>query len=114
MQYFTGKEGKGWLVVVWGGLLLLLLGFGFFFRFPQVSVFILQGKEMDLPIMPWMSQCVLGSCFVSWSQVGAECPPKAEWALRLHPWSGVKALRARSAAEGGAAAACKCRGMCSQ
>lgn len=67
----------------------------------------------DLPI-PWMSQCALGSCFVSWSQVGAECPPKAEWALRLHPWSGVKALRARSAAEGGAAAACKCRGMCSQ
>lgn len=65
MQYFTGKEGKGWLVVVQGGF-FLLLGFGcFFFRFPQVSVFILQDKEVDckdLPI-PWMSQCVLGSYF---------------------------------------------------
>lgn len=39
----------------------------------------------------------------------AECPPKAEWALRLHPWSGVKPLRARSAAEGGAAAAASLR-----
>lgn len=34
--------------------------------------------------------------------------------IKASPWSGVKALRARSAAEGGAAAACKCRGMCSQ
>lgn len=51
----------GWIVVV-----VVVVGFGFFLRFPQVSVFILQGKEMDckdLPI-PWMSQCVLGSCFV--------------------------------------------------
>lgn len=59
MQYFTGKEGKGVGCCV--GCFVVVVGFWvFFFRFPQVSVFILQGKEMDckdLPI-PWVSQCV--------------------------------------------------------
>lgn len=66
MQYFTGKEGKGWLVVVQGQFFCCWVLAFFFFRFPQVSVFILQDKEVDckdLPI-PWMSQCVLGSYFV--------------------------------------------------
>lgn len=62
------REGRKRVVGCCAGSVFLLLGFGFFFffRFPQVSVFILQDKEVDckdLPI-PWMSQCVLGSYFV--------------------------------------------------
>lgn len=48
----------------------------------------------------------MGSYFAQQSQVEAECLPKVDWILRLHPTNGVfvKLLRARSAAERGAAA----------
>lgn len=44
MQYFTGKEGKGWLVVVWGGLLLLLC-FGFFLDSLEFQFSFFKGKR---------------------------------------------------------------------
>lgn len=60
------REGRQRVVGCCAGWLFFVVGFWlFFFRFPQVSVFILQDKEVDckdLPI-PLMSQCVLGSYF---------------------------------------------------
>lgn len=38
----------GWFVVV------VVVGFWVFFRFPRVSVFILQGKEMDCKDLPYL------------------------------------------------------------
>lgn len=69
--------------------LLLLLCFGFFFldSLKLQFAFFKRKRWKDLPIA-WMSECVLGSCFVWWSQVEAEFPPRAEF--RLHPWRGAE------------------------
>lgn len=36
-----------------------------------------------------VTKCVLGSCFVCWSQMEAESLPKVGWVVRLHHWAGV-------------------------